>query len=95
MDTCTTAQLIEAATPLILGLVPVLIAAIPVAWKMGQRTPRPEEHAAVAEKAVVELANERLKAKVDTLEARASQLPAAPMEIHAVVEAKPDRDPEV
>lgn len=71
MDACAAVDLLREATPIVLALIGGVVVPF-VTWQIGKSTPRPEEH-------VLEVANERLRAKVDAHDVRASQVPAAPV----------------
>lgn len=75
-STCHAVDVIREATPIVLALIGGVVVPF-VTWQIGKRTPRPEEHAAVAEKAIVEAANERLKVALAEVK-RASPAPTAP-----------------
>jgi len=78
---CTVTDLVTAATPILLAtVVPV------VTYLIGRAQQRPKDGAAIALK---DQTIERLSAKVDAGEARASQSPAAPVTVNVASEPAP------
>ena len=84
MEPCTNAGLIEAATPI--ALAALAIAAPFFTYLLGKLQQRPKDAAAIqtkdAELVVKAQEVERLRAKVDLHEARASSLPQAPVTVN-------------